>query len=55
MTFLEVYAIGLGVVLGLMTLLWVVSLFLRNSSTTTVLYKVALLADNGGSTMPLEG
>lgn len=32
MTFLEVYLIGLGVVMGLMTLLWVLSLVLRNSS-----------------------
>jgi steroid 5-alpha reductase family enzyme len=32
MTFLEVYAIGLGVVLGLMAVLWIVSLALRNSS-----------------------
>jgi steroid 5-alpha reductase family enzyme len=31
-TFLEAYAIGLGIVLGLMTLLWLVSLALRNSS-----------------------
>jgi len=32
MTFLEAYLIGLGVVLGLMALLWVLSLVLRNSS-----------------------
>ena len=32
MTFLEVYLIGLGVVMGLMTLLWVLSLVLRDSS-----------------------
>jgi steroid 5-alpha reductase family enzyme len=32
MTFLEAYLLGLAVVLGLMTLLWVVSLALRNSS-----------------------
>ncbi len=32
MTFLEVYLIGLGAVLGLMALLWTVSLVLRNSS-----------------------
>jgi steroid 5-alpha reductase family enzyme len=32
MTFLEVYLIGLGVVTGLMTLLWVLSLVLRDSS-----------------------
>jgi hypothetical protein len=31
-----------------------VSLFTA-SSTTTVLYKMALLADNGGNTTPLEG
>jgi steroid 5-alpha reductase family enzyme len=32
MTFLETYLIGLATVLGLMTLLWLVSLVLRNSS-----------------------
>jgi steroid 5-alpha reductase family enzyme len=32
MTFLEVYLIGLGVVLGLMAVLWVASLVLRDSS-----------------------
>ena len=32
MTFLEAYLIGFGVVLGLMALLWVLSLVLRNSS-----------------------
>jgi steroid 5-alpha reductase family enzyme len=32
MTFLEAYLIGLGMVLGLMAVLWVVSLVLRNSS-----------------------
>lgn len=32
MTFLEAYLIGLGVVLGLMALLWILSLLLRNSS-----------------------
>jgi steroid 5-alpha reductase family enzyme len=32
MTFLEAYLIGLGAVLGLMALLWVLSLLLRNSS-----------------------
>ena len=32
MTFLEAYFIGLGAVLGLMTLLWVLSLALRDSS-----------------------
>jgi steroid 5-alpha reductase family enzyme len=32
MSFLEAYLIGLGVVMGLMVVLWVVSLVLRNSS-----------------------
>ena len=32
MTFLEVYLVGLGVVMGLMALLWLLSLVLRNSS-----------------------
>jgi len=32
MTLIEVYLIGLGVILGLMTLLWLISLALRNSS-----------------------
>jgi hypothetical protein len=30
-------------------------LFQQSSSTTTVLYKVVLFADNGGNTKPLEG
>jgi hypothetical protein len=29
--------------------------FQHSPSTTTVLYKIALLADNGGNTKPLEG
>ena len=32
MTFLEAYLVGLGVILGMMALLWVLSLVLRNSS-----------------------
>lgn len=36
MSFLEVYGMGLAVILGLMTLLWLISLPLRNSSIVDI-------------------
>lgn len=38
MTFFEIYGIGLAVILGLMTLLWLVSLWLKNSSIVDIFW-----------------
>lgn len=38
MSFLEVYAIALGVIIGLMTVLWLVSLALKNSSIVDIFW-----------------
>lgn len=38
MSFLEIYAIGAGTILGLMTILWLISLALRNSSIVDIFW-----------------
>ena len=38
MTFIGIYAIGLAAILGLMTLLWLVSLRLKNSSIVDIFW-----------------
>lgn len=38
MTFIQIYLVGLGAILGLMTLLWLVSLKLKNSSIVDIFW-----------------
>ncbi len=46
MTFLEVYLIGLAVVIGLMALLWLISLAMRNSSIVDPLWGTGFVIAN---------
>jgi steroid 5-alpha reductase family enzyme len=46
MTFLELYAIGALIILGLMTVVWLVSLALRNSSIVDVVWGTGFVVSN---------
>ena len=46
MTFFSVYWIGLAVILGLMTLLWLVSLWLKNSSIVDIFWGTGFVIVN---------
>ena len=46
MTFFSVYVIGLAVILGLMTLLWLVSLWLKNSSIVDIFWGTGFVIAN---------
>ena len=46
MTFLEIYGIGFGIILLLMTILWLVSLWLKNSSIVDIFWGTGFVIAN---------